>query len=119
MDTWGVSDSYADYIAQEGVAHNGTLEQIMNQKWIANWTVAHESWCDWRRTGYPVFKIGSKGVRDAMPLRYEYGGNEISRNNANYKEAIKSLVETPYTATDGKDSSWSKFWLIQGTNKPY
>ncbi len=119
MDTWGVGDSYTNYIAQAGVAHNGTLEQIMIQKWIANWTMAHESWCDWRRTGYPVFKIGSKGVRDAMPLRYEYGGNEIARNNANYSEAIKSLVETPYTATDGKDSSWSKFWLIQGTNKPY
>ena len=119
METWGVGGSYGDYIAQEGVVYNGTLEQIMIQKWIANWTMAHESWCDWRRTGYPELAIGSKGVRNAMPIRYEYGGNEIARNNKNYNAAIQNLVETEHTATDGKDSSWSKFWLVQGTNKPY
>ncbi len=119
FDTWGVGENYNDYIAQTGVAHNGTIEQIMTQKWIANWTVAHESWCDWRRTGYPVLTVGPKGVRDAIPLRLEYGGLEKGRNNTNYLVAKEGLQETPFTATDGKDSSWSKFWLIQGTNKPY
>jgi hypothetical protein len=119
FDTWGVGSSYAAYIAQPGVAHTGTLEQIMTQKWIANWTVAHEAWCDWRRTGYPVLTVGPKGVRDAIPLRIEYGGLEKGRNNANYLVAKEGLQETPYTATDGKDSAWSKFWLLQGTNKPY
>lgn len=119
FDTWGTGSSYSDYIAQPGVAHNGTIEQIMTQKWIANWTVALESWCDWRRTGYPVLTVGPKGVRDAIPLRMEYGGLEKGRNNANYLVAKDGLQETPFTATDGKDSSWSKFWLLQGTNKPY
>lgn len=119
FDTWGTAGSYSAYIAQPGVAHNGTIEQILTQKWIANWTVALESWCDWRRTGYPVLTIGPKGVRDAIPLRLEYGGLEKGRNNANYLTAKEGLQETPYTATDGKDSSWSKFWLLQGTNKPY
>jgi hypothetical protein len=119
FDTWGVGGNYAAYIAQPAVAHNGTLEQIMTQKWIANWTMAHEAWCDWRRTGYPVLTVGPKGVRDAMPIRYEYGPNEKGRNNANYLQAAGNLVETPYTATDGKDSSWSRFWLLQGTGKPY
>ena len=119
FDTWGVGENYNDYVAQTGVAHNGTIEQIMTQKWIANWTVAHESWCDWRRTGYPVLTVGPKGVRDAIPLRLEYGGLEKGRNNTNYLVAKEGLQETPFTATDGKDSSWSKFWLIQGTNKPY
>jgi len=119
FDTWGVGSSSAAYLAQPGVAHNGTLEQIMTQKWIANWTVALETWCDWRRTGYPVLTIGPKGVRDAVPLRLEYGGLEKGRNNANYLVAKEGLQETPYTATDGKDSAWSKFWLLQGTNKPY
>lgn len=119
FDTWGTAGSYSAYIAQPGVAHNGTIEQILTQKWIANWTVALESWCDWRRTGYPVLTIGPKGVRDAIPLRLEYGGLEKGRNNANYLTAKEGLQETSYTATDGKDSSWSKFWLLQGTNKPY
>ena len=113
FDTWGVADDYSAYIAEPGVAYDGSLAQIIEQKWIANWTVAHESWCDWRRTGYPELTIGTKGVREAMPLRYQYGSSEIARNNGNYQNAVKNLQETPFTATDGKDSAWSKFWLIQ------
>lgn len=119
FDSWGVSNNYNSYIAAEGVAFDGSLEQIMVQKWIANWTVAHESWCDWRRTGLPVFSVGTRGLRPAMPLRYQYGGNEIARNFVNYSEAIKNYQQTAFTEQDGNDSSWSKFWLIQGTNVPY
>ncbi len=119
FDTWGISNYYNSYMTSQSVAYDGTLEQIMVQKWIANWTVAHESWCDWRRTGYPVFSVGTKGLRPAMPLRYQYGGNEIARNFENYSEAIKDYQQTAFTEQDGNDSSWSKFWLIQGTNKPY
>jgi hypothetical protein len=119
FETWGVGSDYSAYMAEEGVAYDGTLEQIMVQKWIANWTMAHESWCDWRRTGYPEFTIGPHGLRDAMPLRYEYGSSEKARNAANYQNAIQNLQETNFTATDGKDSSWSKFWLLQNTGNPY
>lgn len=119
FDTWGVGDDASDYLAGAGVAYDGTLEQIMVQKWIANWTVAHESWCDWRRTGYPDLTIGPIAKRDAMPLRYMYGNDEKNRNNTNYLSAINNLEETDFTAQDGKDSSWSRFWLLQGTGKPY
>lgn len=113
FDTWEVSGDFSSYVTESGVAFNGSLEQIMVQKWIANWTVAHESWCDWRRTGFPALTVGLKGEREAMPLRYEYGSDEKDRNNENYLSAIDNLVETPYTAQDGKDSSWSKLWLLQ------
>lgn len=119
FETWGIEDQYGTYITEEGVAYDGTLEQIIEQKWIANWTVAHEAWADWRRTGFPDLTIGPRGVRDAMPLRYEYGSAEKARNAENYQAAVQNLEETPFTATDGKDSSWSKFWLLQGTNNPY
>jgi hypothetical protein len=119
FDTWEVNSDYLSYISEDGVFYDGSLEQIIVQKWIANWTVAHEAWCDWRRTGYPELTIGAFGLRDAMPLRYEYGSDERARNEANYQSAIQNLQETAFTATDGKDSSWSKFWLLQGTNKPY
>jgi len=119
FDTWEVSGDYDSYIAETGVAYDGSLEQIIVQKWIANWTVAHESWCDWRRTGYPNLTIGTKGVREAMPIRFQYGSAEIARNGDNYSSAVSGLVETPFTATDGKDSAWSKIWLLQGTGKPY
>ncbi len=113
FEVWDISGDYASYISEAGVAYDGTLSQVITQKWIANWTVAHESWCDWRRTGYPMLTVGQKGEREAMPLRYQYDSNERASNVDNYDEAVSKLVETPYTAQDGKDSAWSKFWLIQ------
>ncbi|MEN8117237.1 MAG: SusD/RagB family nutrient-binding outer membrane lipoprotein [Bacteroidota bacterium] len=112
FDLWNAGDADT-YLAGERVSFDGSLEQIMTQKWIANWTVAHESWCDWRRTGFPDLTVGPKGERDAMPLRYQYDSNEIARNTDNYNVAINNLFETEFTAQDGKDSSWSKFWLLQ------
>jgi hypothetical protein len=112
FDYWETS-GYSDYIAEPTVAYNGTLEQVMTQKWISNFTIAHESWCDWRRTGFPTLTVGPIALRDAMPLRFRYGSNEKDRNNDNYNAAVTNLVETSETAQDGKDSSWSKFWLLQ------
>jgi len=119
FNTWDVGDDAAGYLTETGVAYDGSLEQIMVQKWIANWSVAHESWCDWRRTGYPDLTIGPIATRDAMPLRFLYGNDEKNRNNTNYLNSISGLEETDFTAQDGEDSSWSKFWLIQGTGIPY
>ncbi len=113
FNTWGVGDDADAYLAGTGVAFDGTLEQIMTQKWIANWTVAHESWADWRRTGLPNLTIGPIATRDAMPLRFRYGSSEKDRNNTNYLNAIGNLVETDQTAQDGPDSAWSKMWLLQ------
>ncbi len=118
FNTWDVGDAAA-YLTETGVAYDGSLEQIMVQKWISNWTVAHESWCDWRRTGYPDLTLGPIAKRDAMPLRFLYGGDEKNRNNTNYLNTISGLEETDFTAEDGEDSSWSKFWLLQGTGIPY
>jgi hypothetical protein len=113
FNTWDLGDDADAYLAGSKVAYDGSLEQIMTQKWIANWTVAHESWADWRRTGFPSLTLGPIAKRDAMPIRYLYGNDEKDRNNDNYKAAIENLVETEHTAEDGKDSSWSKMWLLQ------
>lgn len=113
LETWGVDGDYSSYMATTGVKYNGSLEQILTQKWIASWTNATESWSDWRRTGLPDLQFGARGKRDAMPLRYRYDANEKNRNSDNYQTAIQSLQETAFTASDGKDSSWSKFWLLQ------
>ena len=63
--------------------------------------------------------MGPTVRRDNMPLRLEYDANEIGRNTDNYNEAISKLEQTPFTGTDGDDSSWSRFWLLQGTGLPY
>lgn len=113
LNTWGVGSDYNSYIVRPGVAYDGSLKQIITQKWIANWTAAFEAWCDWRRTGFPQLTFGPNGRRDAMPLRFRYDATEKSRNATNYEDAIENLVETPFTGQDGKDSSWSKIWLLQ------
>jgi hypothetical protein len=119
LNTWGVGASYATYIATPGVAYDGTLDQIMIQKWIANWNMAFESWCDWRRTGLPHLTFGPRGRRAQMPIRFRYDANDKSRNATNYNTAAAKLVQTAFTSLDGNDSSWSKMWLLQGSTIPY
>ncbi|WP_247236716.1 SusD/RagB family nutrient-binding outer membrane lipoprotein [Telluribacter sp. SYSU D00476] len=119
LDAWGVGSQYATFITQPGVAYKGTLAQIMEQKWIAGWTAATESWFDFRRTGFPALKAGPASPQPVLPVRFIYGDNEQNFNNNNYKNAMNALQETPYSVLRGKNSQWSKPWLMQGTNKPW
>jgi len=118
LETWGVGSQYATYIGGNA-AYDGTLAQIMNQKWIASWTAATEAWFDYRRTGLPVLKTGVSSIRQVLPVRFPYGDNETGLNVDNVNSAIGQLELTNYSAGEGQNSSWSKQWLIQGTNKPW
>jgi Starch-binding associating with outer membrane len=118
LTTWGVSGSYDNYIATDGVAFNGSLAQVMEQKWIASWTAAQEAWFDYNRTGLPVLISGPATKRPVIPVRFTYGNNEVLYNPTNSNAAISKLEATPYS-TDGQNSNWSKNWLQQGTNKPW
>ena len=121
FDVWGVSDGYNAYIATPGVVFNNTLTQIMEQKWIAAWSAASEAWFDWRRTGLPALQPGKKNVkREAIPLRFYYGDNELNYNSDNVREAIERLQMTNFSIEEeGKNSAWSKMWLLQDTGKPW
>jgi len=119
LDTWGVSSSYATYIQQANVRFNRTQEQIITQKWIASWTAATEAWFDYRRTGFPVLQAGPNALRSALPLRFYYMEAELSLNATHAQEALDRLKTTGYSQADGQNSAWSKFWLLQDTNKPY
>jgi hypothetical protein len=115
----GAVKSFEDYIAQPTVAYDGTLERIIEQKWIAAWQGSVEAFMDWRRTGFPTLNIGWASYRGEIPVRYAYFNTELQNNPANSDAAIQKLQETDYSTVDGKNSSWSKFWLIQGTDKPW
>ena len=118
FNAWEVGDEFDSYI--DGAAYSG-LESIMEQKWIASWTAAAESWFDWRRTGLPDLKTGETAKRVVLPLRFYYHyDDEISLNTVNAEAAISKLEPTQYLGTDvSNNSAWSKTWLLQGTNKPY
>ena len=114
---WGVSADYDAYVAN--VPFNG-LEDIMEQKWIASWTAATESWSDYRRTGFPDLQTGQASKRDALPLRFYYHIDEIDTNSDNADTAIQKLEPTQFKGEDtSNNSAWSKMWLLQGTGKPY
>ncbi|MDR6197667.1 SusD/RagB family nutrient-binding outer membrane lipoprotein [Siphonobacter sp. SORGH_AS_0500] len=119
LTTWGVSSFAATYLANEGVKYKGTLEQLMQQKWIASWTAATESWFDFRRTGLPALTPGPAANRRVLPIRFYYMSDEIRINQANAASAIEQLEESAYSQADGKNSAWSKSWLIKGTSKPW
>lgn len=118
LETWGAGSSYDSYISNSGVEFNNSLEQVMEQKWIASWTAATESWMDYIRTGLPAIQSGPSAKRVVLPVRFTYGNNETLYNPDNSNSAIGKLQSTPYS-TEGQNSNWSKNWLQQGTNKPW
>lgn len=119
LETWNVAGAYTDYIAHPRVAFQNKLEQLIEQKWVASWTAATESWFDYRRTGYPALKAGPVAIRQAIPVRFLYMQDELNINSKNVAEAMERLELTSYSRTDGKNSPWSKPWLMQGTSKPW
>ncbi|MFD2789486.1 SusD/RagB family nutrient-binding outer membrane lipoprotein [Arenibacter sp. H213] len=116
FEAWGIGDEYANYMA--GISFGG-LGDIMEQKWIASWTSATQSWFDYRRTGLPNLTTGPSSKRAAIPLRFYYNIDEINSNTENANDAIDKLEPTQFTAPDSNNSAWSKMWLLQGTGKPY
>ena len=123
LDTWGIGDEYADYIDNAEVAFDGTLAQIMEQKWIANFATASEAYLDWRRTGLPDLQTGPFALSSVIPVRFQYPDEERNINEANYNAALSTLETTTHTNdVPGKyenDTPWSKPWVLQGVTKPW
>lgn len=119
LNTWGVGGSFGTYIAEADVAYDGSLEQVLEQKWIASWTSAMEAWFDYRRTGLPALQAGTAASEDVLPVRFIYSDDELFRNETNAIEAIGRLQTTPHSNLRGANSQWSKPWIIQGTGKPW
>ncbi|SMG11986.1 SusD/RagB family nutrient-binding outer membrane lipoprotein [Sphingobacterium psychroaquaticum] len=119
LQSWGKANDYSAYIQRPGVAFDNTLQQIMEQKWISNWSTGAQAWFDYRRTGYPMFVVGPAATRTVLPVRIPYMQNEMSVNQKNAEEALKRIEKTAYSQADNENSAWSKSWLLQGTNKPW
>lgn len=119
LASWGVEGDYNDYIATSGVTFDGTLKQIMEQKWIAGFTSTLEAWFDFRRTGFPELEAGTAAARPEVAIRLIYGQNELNRNTANSSTAINNIENNFSNDPRGKNSQWGKSWLVQGTGKPW
>lgn len=82
---------------------NGSkLEKIITQKWIANYPIGLEAWCDFRRIGYPRLMTagdnlsgsGSIGSINAsrMVRRLPYPLSETTNNSENVQHAVETYL---------------------------
>ncbi len=69
---------------------DNALEAILTQKWLSSFFIGIESWCDYRRTGYPIFKTNgpAAGNDQILPTRLRYPSDEPYRNAALYQEVL-------------------------------
>lgn len=111
MERWGVSESdITDYLAQ-GVIDlpaddAGKLAKIAEQKWIALFTNATETYLDLRRTKLPdIFNNGNLDTYE-FPVRFRYPGNEPGQNRDAYDKGVATL-------SPAVDDEFSKMWLLQ------
>jgi len=106
MDYYGVKAEAVkrDYYSQVLVKYNGTLEQIITQKWLSNFFKTSEGWFDQRRTGFPKFTTGPLVVNKQIPKRYRYPDSESATNNENYKKAISVF---------GADDEYTLMWYLK------
>ncbi|RFS21930.1 SusD/RagB family nutrient-binding outer membrane lipoprotein [Chitinophaga silvatica] len=94
----------ADYFKQASVIYNGTLEQLIGQKWISNFLKGSEGWFDHRRTGYPAFVLGPVSAFKVIPKRYMYPLSELSNNADQYNKAVSVF---------GKDDQFTLMWYLK------
>lgn len=121
-DSESVPEAYTDYMNSEdsdapstvtiaweeedGAERN--LQRIITQKYIALYPLGHETWCDYRRTGYPeflpVWPAKVSGEYASMPVanRLKFSIDEARQNAANLAIAVSYL--------NGGDDYSTKLW---------
>lgn len=100
------------------------IEAIITQKWLANFTLGFEAWCDFRRTGYPRLFPSARNLStttDAvlnpstdlittnavrMVRRLPYPQTEYANNSANVEAAVGML--------GGGDKMSTELWWAKG-----
>ena len=104
MDYWDLTPD-PTYYTQPSVAYDGTLKQIITQKWLANFCVGNEAWCDYRRTGFPDFVIGpATMLGGGYAQRLMYPDGEESINVTSLNNAIQQ---------QGPDEMDTKMWYLK------
>lgn len=76
------------------------LEQIITQKWIANFPMGLEAWAEYRRTGYPELWESLSGAQSSGAYvtslknykRLRYPFEEANLNQDNYNQAVSSYL---------------------------
>ncbi|MGO2103357.1 MAG: SusD/RagB family nutrient-binding outer membrane lipoprotein [Psychroflexus halocasei] len=91
IEMWGV-DFPADYFNNSATAYDGTLEQIMLQKYFALFFTDYQAWLEHRRTNLPDLPTTTAmSNSQEMPSRLYYPLDAADRNYQNYQEAVNRM----------------------------
>ena len=75
------------YLAQPAVTFDGSLQRLMEQKWIVMFQAPYESWVDWRRTGFPTLTPATTNFTGGIiPRSLPYPQFEINLNRTSLEE---------------------------------
>lgn len=94
MLQWGVVPQ-TGFFNNSSAAYNGTLNRIMEQKFIALFFVDYQQWYEYNRTGMPNVPVGDGvPVGNVMPDRFKYPSIIQRTNMSNYAEAVTGMGGT-------------------------
>lgn len=91
------------YFDNAEAKYNGTLEQIMLQKYYALYFVDYQQWFEHRRTGLPILPTTEAMLNNkVIPTRFYYPTDVQINNASNYNKAVEML--------GGPDNINTKVW---------
>ncbi len=103
-----ISDVEADdYLSAHPYDVANGLEMVNRQYWIATFADWNETWCNWRRSGYPQLTetdYQGRTTIGTIPRRFTYPLYEPYINPQSYKEAVERL------AGAGGDKMTTRVW---------
>lgn len=102
----------SDFLTLDG-SEEEQLEEIIVQKWLANYYQGNESWAEYRRTGYPLIWVGkqSNDTGQTIPRRMTYPDDEYFKNEANVRSAVERM--------GNGDSYASRVWWDKKPGLPF
>ena len=103
LSYWGAKMP-SDFLTRAGIAYNGTLEQVLTQKYFALFFNDMQQWFEIRRTGFPKLPKGSATINKQLPSRLTYPLLVQSSNAENYKQELSIM---------GADTDTTKVWWQQ------
>ncbi len=81
-----------NYFDNNTTAYNGSLEQIMLQKYYALYFTDYQQWLEYRRTGLPELPTTSTMFNNGvMPSRFYYPSDLAVENPQGYQQALEML----------------------------
>ncbi len=103
------------------------LEQIITQKYIANYPLSLEAWCDFRRTGYPVMLPivdGDSGDGSMPPAGWQPQAGVVAPDRYTHRipfvktgsVSLNDINTTALPALKAEDSSMFKGGDLQSTH---